>query len=68
MIKKWNIRGIIKHSIFNFMKRGFVKDCRNIFLSKKDYTADPYYNFTYIMNASKIQSLFNFFIHGIGKR
>ena len=35
MIKKWNIRGIIKHSIFNFMKRGFVKDCRNIFFQRK---------------------------------
>ena len=35
MIKKWNIRGIIKHSIFNFMKRGFVKIVEIFFFQRK---------------------------------
>ena len=62
MIKKWNIRGIIKHSIFNFMKRGFVKIVEIFFFQRKDYTADPYYNFTYIMNASKKYNLYSTFL------
>ena len=62
MIKKWNFRGIIKHTIFNFMKRGFVKDYKNIFLSKLDYTIDPYYNFSYIINNSKQYNLYSTFL------
>tara|TARA_Y100001980_G_C14556648_1_gene349074 strand:+ start:11974 stop:13302 length:1329 start_codon:yes stop_codon:yes gene_type:complete len=53
MIKKWNWKGIIKHSIFNFMKKDFLKNYKNIFLSKLNHTIDPYYNFSQIMNISE---------------
>ena len=62
MIKKWNWRDIIKHSIFNFMKRDFIKDYKNIFLSKLDHTIDPYYNFSNIINISRKYNLYSTFL------
>lgn len=61
-IKKWNWKGIIKHSIFNFMKRNLIKDYKNIFLSQLDYTADPYYNFNRILDISRKYNLYSTFL------
>ncbi|RPG16572.1 MAG: hypothetical protein CBC84_003030 [Pelagibacteraceae bacterium TMED124] len=62
MIKKWNWKGIIKHSIFNFMKKDFLKNYKNIFLSKFNHTIDPYYNFSQIMNISEEHNINSTFL------
>lgn len=62
MIKKWNWKGIIKHSIFNFMKKDFLKNYKNIFLSKLNHTIDPYYNFSQIMNISEEHNINSTFL------
>ena len=62
MIKKWDWKGIVKHSIFNFMKKNFLKNYKNIILSKLNHTIDPYYNFSEIMNISQKYNLKSTFL------
>tara|TARA_B100000902_G_C27307547_1_gene916410 strand:- start:1787 stop:3115 length:1329 start_codon:yes stop_codon:yes gene_type:complete len=62
MIKKWNWKGIIKHSIFNFMKKDFLKNYKNIIFSQLNHTIDPYYNFSQIMNISEKYNLNSTFL------